>query len=259
MAVYTAVPTVSTGDPWTASDHNTHVQQNFAYFKDECDDHHNRIRSAFSSAINIVSGAVTAFSSAGYSTYPINGESSADDELATINGGEAGDVITLRYNGNGEINLVETGNINLGDFGSTLLLLDWRSFVTLLYTGTKWELRHTNIQSSYRYLKKVGFKTLVDNGNSGTTKTIDWNSGNKQKVTLNGDCTFTFTAPLTIGNLTLELIGDATQRSLTWPATVIWIGVVGEPVWSGDNGNKNIASFFYDGTNYIASGGADNN
>jgi len=30
---YTAVPTVNTGDPWSASDHNTYVKENFAYFK----------------------------------------------------------------------------------------------------------------------------------------------------------------------------------------------------------------------------------
>ncbi len=30
---YTAVPTVNTGDPWGASDHNTYVKENFAYFK----------------------------------------------------------------------------------------------------------------------------------------------------------------------------------------------------------------------------------
>lgn len=30
---YSAVPTVNTNDPWSASDHNTYVKDNFAYFK----------------------------------------------------------------------------------------------------------------------------------------------------------------------------------------------------------------------------------
>ena len=38
MASYTALATVSTGDPWTASDHNIHIKDNFTYFKDLTDD-----------------------------------------------------------------------------------------------------------------------------------------------------------------------------------------------------------------------------
>jgi len=30
---YSALPTVNTGDPWSASDHNTYIKDNFAYFK----------------------------------------------------------------------------------------------------------------------------------------------------------------------------------------------------------------------------------
>jgi len=34
---YTAVPTVNTGDPWSASDHNTYIKDNLAYLKTETD------------------------------------------------------------------------------------------------------------------------------------------------------------------------------------------------------------------------------
>ena len=34
---YTAVPRVNTGDPWSASDHNTYIKDNFAYFKSVTD------------------------------------------------------------------------------------------------------------------------------------------------------------------------------------------------------------------------------
>ena len=110
-------------------------------------------------------------------------------------------------------------------------------------------------------LINVGFASIHDNGNSGAAKTIDWaTNGNLQKVTLTGDCTFTFTAPDKPGHQTLIMLGDGTPRTLTWPATVIWVGLVGEPTWNGDNGNKNIGSFLYDDDgDYIASGGEDNN
>ena len=35
MAVYTAVPTVATGDMWTAANHNTYVRDNLAFFKND--------------------------------------------------------------------------------------------------------------------------------------------------------------------------------------------------------------------------------
>ena len=39
------------------------------------------------------------------------------------------------------------------------------------------------------------FDAEFDNGNSSTADTIDWGVGNKQKSTLTGNCTYTFTAP----------------------------------------------------------------
>ena len=35
MTVYTAVPTVATGDMWTAANHNTYVRDNLAFFKSD--------------------------------------------------------------------------------------------------------------------------------------------------------------------------------------------------------------------------------
>lgn len=117
-----------------------------------------------------------------------------------------------------------------------------------------------NILPTLLGLKNVGFGEVYNAGNSGAAKTINWaTNGNLQKVVLTDDCTFTFTAPSKPGGQRLILEGDGTARSLTWPATVIWVGLVGEPTWNGTNGNKNAASFLFDGTDYIASGGEDNN
>ena len=67
--------------------------------------------------------------------------------------------------------------------------------------------------------------TQFNAGNSGTALTIDWNSGNNQRVTLTGNCTFTLSNPKAGGVYTLELVQDGTgSRTVTWPAAVLWPG-----------------------------------
>lgn len=51
---YTAVPTVNTGDPWSASDHNTYIKDNLAYLKTEAD----KINTKYSTLV-VVSPAVS--------------------------------------------------------------------------------------------------------------------------------------------------------------------------------------------------------
>lgn len=94
------------------------------------------------------------------------------------------------------------------------------------------------------------FDAEVDNGNSGASKTLDFTVGNKQKITLTDNCTFTFTAPGGPCNLILKLVQDGTgSRNPTWPATVKWAGGA-EPTWSTAADAVDIVSFYYDGTNY---------
>lgn len=94
------------------------------------------------------------------------------------------------------------------------------------------------------------FDAEVDNGNSGTAKTIDWTAGNKQKITLTGNCTFTFTAPSGPANLILRLIQDGTgSKTVTWPATVKWPEGTA-PTLSTAASSVDIVSFYWDGTNY---------
>jgi len=103
-----------------------------------------------------------------------------------------------------------------------------------------------------KFLGEVG-QTLVDHETTGATETIDWTASNLHTCEVDEDCTFTFTAPTNTGHLTLIVEGDGTARSLTWPATVKWVGA-GEPTWGGTDGKKNIMSMVWDGTDYIASG-----
>lgn len=89
----------------------------------------------------------------------------------------------------------------------------------------------------------------VDNGNSSTSKTIDWSTGNCQKVTGTGNCTYTFTDPPGPCHLTLKYINDGTARTNTWDADVLWSGGT-VPTHTGTNLKVDVLSFYFDGTKY---------
>ncbi len=95
------------------------------------------------------------------------------------------------------------------------------------------------------------FATQYDNGNSGAAKTIDWNNGSNQKVTMTGDCTFTFTAPGSVARLLLQMTQDATgSRTATWPATVKWPTGTKPVLTTTPTTGTDFISCLFDGTNY---------
>lgn len=63
---------------------------------------------------------------------------------------------------------------------------------------------------------------LHDAGNSGTSKTINWNDGNEQLCTLTGNVTFTLSNPRDGGRYVLVLASGAGGFTVTWPAAVKW-------------------------------------
>ena len=96
------------------------------------------------------------------------------------------------------------------------------------------------------------YATETDNGNSSTADTIDWTLSNKQKSTLTGNCTFTFTAPGGPCSLVLKLVQDATgSRTVTWPATVHW-PAGSAPTLTTTANKVDIITFYWDGTTYFA-------
>ena len=106
-------------------------------------------------------------------------------------------------------------------------------------------------QASVNFGAKTAYFTETDNGNSGTADTIDWTLSNKQKSTLTGNCTFTFTAPPGPCSLILKLVQDATgSRTVTWPAAVHWSGGTA-PTLTTTASRVDIISFYYDGTTYF--------
>lgn len=100
------------------------------------------------------------------------------------------------------------------------------------------------------FAKTAVFDTEVDNGNSGTSDTINWTAGNKQKSTMTGNVTYTFTAPAGPCNLILRLIQDAGgTNTATWPASVKWAGGT-KPVIAAGSNDVSIVAFYFDGTSY---------
>lgn len=91
--------------------------------------------------------------------------------------------------------------------------------------------------------------TQVDNGNSGSAKTVDWTLGNFQKITISESTTITFTAPSGIGDqLILKCTHSLGGATVTLPANVSLNTVY--DVFDTTNGVTNIVSLVYDGTNY---------
>jgi len=110
-----------------------------------------------------------------------------------------------------------------------------------------------NFTTQVGFGAKTAYFTETDNGNSSTADTIDWGVSNKQKSTLTGNCTFTFTAPTGPASLLLKLVQDATgSRTVTWPATVHWSGGTA-PILTTTVAKVDIITFYWDGTTYFGS------
>ena len=99
------------------------------------------------------------------------------------------------------------------------------------------------------------FDSVVDNGTSaGTTKTIDFTAGNKQKLILGSTSTvaLSFTAPSGACSLTLMLIQDVTGgRRVSFPSNVKWSNGVA-PILTTMAGKVDIVSLLWDGLNYYS-------
>lgn len=98
-----------------------------------------------------------------------------------------------------------------------------------------------------------GFLTAIDGGGdvistvaaSGATETIDLADGNVHDITLDDDCTFTFTAvdATRARSFTLFLRQDGTGGwEATWPGTVVWAGGVA-PTLSTDPDAVDVFAF----------------
>ena len=85
-------------------------------------------------------------------------------------------------------------------------------------------------------------------GSSGTAKTLDWNSGNQQLVTLTGNVTLTLSNPIAGCAYRVFLTQDATGgRTVTWPAAVKWGSLASAPTVIATAAAQTVCAFFYSG------------
>lgn len=91
--------------------------------------------------------------------------------------------------------------------------------------------------------------SFYDAGNSGTSKQIDWLNGPVQKVTMTGNCTFTFVNPIAGRPYVLIMVQGAGSHSVSLTG---WDFGDGAFVPNTAAGRKNVATGLWDGTEYIA-------
>ena len=176
----------------------------------------------------------------------------AESELELLDGLTAGTAIASKVvttdaniDTTGQRNLTITGELDAatGDFSGNVDIAG-----TLTMSGNTLDMSSEDIDN----IRSATFIAEVDNGNSSTSDTVDWGAGQKQKSTLTGNCTFTFTAPDGPCNVMFKLIQDGTgSRTVTWPNTVKWPAATAPTLTTSANG-VDIVAFYYDGTNYYA-------
>lgn len=107
-----------------------------------------------------------------------------------------------------------------------------------------------NYLNGHLHSTKTIYYTLYDNGNSGANKTIDWNNGQKQLLTLTADCTIAFTNPGGASSFMLTVLEDGTGGwSITWPAATLFPDGI-KPLHCEDVSAKNLYAVYFDGTSY---------
>jgi hypothetical protein len=88
------------------------------------------------------------------------------------------------------------------------------------------------------------YSPLVDDGNSGTADTIDWNAGNEHLSTLTGNVTYTLSNPVDGGRYVILIATGAGSFSATWPGTVAWPGGVA-PTITAAAGKVDVITLIY--------------
>jgi hypothetical protein len=113
--------------------------------------------------------------------------------------------------------------------------------------GTSTSNAKVDVYGQTYFDKTVGVKQQALGSASGSTS-IDWQQGNKAKLTKTGALTVTFgTNPLHPGNL-MVIVTHSGTGALTF-SNVLWPGGVA-PSFTGTVGAVDIVSFYWDGTNY---------
>ena len=96
----------------------------------------------------------------------------------------------------------------------------------------------------------LGYSGEIDNGNSGSAKTISLYTGAKQKIALTASCTLTVdpaTAPP--GDYLLRLVNGGAY-SVTWAglSATHWLGASSAPTVLSGSGKETLVSIYWNGS-----------
>lgn len=139
-----------------------------------------------------------------------------------------------------------------GTSGRKYMLVDTatvsgKTLITTHYdTGSVWA-SDTTFDSTAKV--KNGQPGIYNAGNSGTSLAIDWANSPIQKVTMTGNCTFTFSNAIAGGTYTLILVQSSGGHS---PTITGWDFGDNPPSYNTVAGKKNVISGLYDGSEYLA-------
>lgn len=151
----------------------------------------------------------------------------------------------------GTLTIFHEGNIEeMIDMMNAAGLSLWEKVGDTYLLGTTSET--VEIVGDLKVNRSIYYDEIYSNGNSGTSKNIDWTNGNRQSITMTGNCTFTFTNPPGPCSLMLSLLQDVTgSRTATWPASVRWVESL-TPVLSTGANDLDIVGLYFDGNYYYS-------
>ncbi len=149
----------------------------------------------------------------------------------------------------GYANLVVRGNVGIGTTNATTADLNVYGSVGIGTAASFNNLKVGNL---------IATNSEFDNGSQSGAYPLDWNKGNKQKITMAGSFTITMTAPTSgVTNLLLKVVQDGTgSRTPTLAAAsggVKWAGGAA-PSWSTAINAVDIVTCYWDGSNYYCVG-----
>jgi hypothetical protein len=108
---------------------------------------------------------------------------------------------------------------------------------------------------SFNNIKTLGLKAEFDYGNSHTAKTIYLSNGQRQRITLNANCTLTVnTLNALISTYTLRIIQDfGGAKYITWSgiSSSRWVQSSSAHELNYSANGESLMSIYYDGTNMI--------